>query len=300
MRKGKCKIIITSIFIFFVLHLFGCIGESKNGESKNTPPVVSISASPLSGCEPLTVSFTASATDPDGIVVSYYWNFKDGTTSTQPNPVHTFRAKGMYEIQNYEVVLTVTDNDGLTATTSITITVLLDTDEDSVPDINDIDDDNDGYLDSEDYIPKQDAKIEIFLESFKVIDYVDSYPNHLNAQIYFEIYINGQPETRAPSSGFWNVEVGKLETVNWSFVYNCPDNKNMHNINIRMYDKDEFQDDLLDIDGHDDTQGLTVYYNIQTNTWNGDDTDGVTDGSDDGTQYTDEDDCYLKYNIRII
>lgn len=266
------------------------------------PPTVSASATPTGNCDgmvsPLEVSFNASATDPDGSIVSYHWNFGDGTTSSQQNPTHTFYAA--LETDEYEVTLTVTDNDGLTATDTLTITVLMDTDLDCIPDVDDIDDDNDGYLDSEDYLPKQDAKIKITLEKFRVIDEVDSPPNNLHAQVYFKIYVNDDYKARAPSSSFWDVDIDELKTINWVYTYNCPDNRDIHKINIQMYDTDEYFDDLLDIDGHDNSMGLTVNYNIQTQTWTGDDTDGITDGSYDGTQATDDDDCYLEYNIETV
>jgi len=263
----------------------------------NQPPSVTVSATPISGIEPLEVSFTATASDSDGSIASYHWDFGDGDTSSSNNPTHVFHATGLLETEHFEVTLTVTDNNGATATDATTVTVLLDTDGDGIPDIDDIDDDNDGYLDTQDYLPKQDAKIKITLEKFKVIDYVDSSPNNLNAQVYLKIYINDDYKARAPSSSFWNVDIGELNTINWVYTYNCSDDKNIHKINIRMYDKDTISDDLLDIDGHDDSNGLTVYYNIVTGTWTGDNTTGETDGSYDGSQHKDEDDAYLKYNI---
>jgi PKD repeat protein len=45
--------------------------------------------------------------DDDGSVVSWAWDFGDGTTSTEQNPVHTYAERGRYDVQ-----LTVTD-DGL-------------------------------------------------------------------------------------------------------------------------------------------------------------------------------------------
>ena len=277
-----------------------CVDSVTISVIQNQPPSVTISANPTSGTEPLTVYFTASANDPDGEIESYYWDFGDGVTSTSKNPSHTFNATGTLETEYYEVSLTVTDDNGATATDTIMITVLLDTDGDGIPDVNDIDDDNDGYKDTEDYLQKKNAKIEITLEKFKVIDIVDAEPNQLNAQVYFEIYIYGDYKAKAPSSGFWNVDINELKTINWKYIYDCPDNKVTHEINIRMYDKDSIADDLLDIDGHDSSKGLTVTYNIVTGTWTGDDTTGATNGSDDGTQFTDDDDAYLKYDIKTV
>ncbi|MFC2140882.1 PKD domain-containing protein [Acidobacteriota bacterium] len=66
----------------------------------------------------LTVSFTDTSTDPDGIIVGLLWDFGDGTTSTEQNPVHTYAAAG-----TYTVTLTVTDDDGATGSVSKDITV---------------------------------------------------------------------------------------------------------------------------------------------------------------------------------
>jgi hypothetical protein len=55
----------------------------------------------------LTLQFTDTSTDPDGIIVSWLWNFGDNTSSTEKNPTHTFS-----EANTYIVRLTVTDDDG--------------------------------------------------------------------------------------------------------------------------------------------------------------------------------------------
>jgi len=57
------------------------------------------------------VEFNASASfDPDGYIISYYWDFSDGFTVIETNPIvkHVFLYSG-----SYMVTLTVTDNDGL-------------------------------------------------------------------------------------------------------------------------------------------------------------------------------------------
>jgi PKD repeat protein len=84
----------------------------------NQPPRVEISASPTSGYAPLYVSFASWASDPDGYIASYSWNFGDGNTSTQPNPGNTYQSAGTYTAR-----LTVTDNAGATATASVQIIV---------------------------------------------------------------------------------------------------------------------------------------------------------------------------------
>src|SRR6185503_4007459 len=81
----------------------------------NQPPSLSISASPTSGTSPLFVSFSSGASDPDGYIASYFWNFGDGSTSSSANPTHTYNAG------SYTASLTVTDNSGATATRNVTI-----------------------------------------------------------------------------------------------------------------------------------------------------------------------------------
>lgn len=82
----------------------------------NNPPYATISVNGTYGTAPLTVSFTGSGNDTDGYITSYYWNFSDGSTSTQQNTSHTFTKIGIFN-----VTLMVTDNQEAIDTCSITI-----------------------------------------------------------------------------------------------------------------------------------------------------------------------------------
>ncbi len=67
----------------------------------------------------LTAQLDASASsDPDGTIVSYAWNFGDGTTATGKTTSHTYGSA-----KTWTVTLTVTDNAGATGTTSSPVTV---------------------------------------------------------------------------------------------------------------------------------------------------------------------------------
>jgi hypothetical protein len=59
-----------------------------------------------------------TSTDSDGMILTYAWDWGDGTTSTGVAPGHTYTAA-----DTYTVSLTVTDDDGAenTATTSVTV-----------------------------------------------------------------------------------------------------------------------------------------------------------------------------------
>ncbi|MEO6452780.1 MAG: PKD domain-containing protein [Ginsengibacter sp.] len=60
-------------------------------------PEVSISDLPAVGCAPFTNTFTSTviSTEP---VISYQWNFGDGSTSSSVSPSHTFTQRGRYTI----------------------------------------------------------------------------------------------------------------------------------------------------------------------------------------------------------
>lgn len=61
---------------------------------------------------PLQVQFTDLSTDvAPGTVTAWAWDFGDGTTSTDQNPLHTFAAGGAYNVR-----LNVTDDSGNTST----------------------------------------------------------------------------------------------------------------------------------------------------------------------------------------
>jgi PKD repeat protein len=59
-------------------------------------PIAAFAASPTSGKAPLVVTFSNRSS---GNITGYNWNFGDGSTSAEVNPVHTFRTAGSYEVK---------------------------------------------------------------------------------------------------------------------------------------------------------------------------------------------------------
>ncbi len=79
----------------------------------NLPPTASFTASVSN----LALTVNAAASTDDGTIVGYAWNFGDGTSGTGVSASHSYAAAGPYT-----VALTVTDDGGLTNTTSKSVT----------------------------------------------------------------------------------------------------------------------------------------------------------------------------------
>jgi hypothetical protein len=85
------------------------------------PPVASFTATPTSGKKPLSVSFVNTSTSGCAIL-TYLWNFGDGTTSPGQSPTHVFTVQGNATVV-YTVTFTVTNQSGTSAPATTTITV---------------------------------------------------------------------------------------------------------------------------------------------------------------------------------
>jgi PKD repeat protein len=72
-------------------------------------------------CNAEECTFTDQSSDTDGTIASYAWDFGDTETSTEADPVHTYA--GVTELTEFEVTLTVTDDDGATDTVTQTVAV---------------------------------------------------------------------------------------------------------------------------------------------------------------------------------
>jgi PKD repeat protein len=82
-------------------------------------PLVASAGGPYTGFTGRSVTFTGSGSnDPNGLTLSYAWNFGDGTTGTGVQPTHTYAKAGAFTVQ-----LTVSDSANLSATASTTATI---------------------------------------------------------------------------------------------------------------------------------------------------------------------------------
>ncbi len=85
----------------------------------NQPPHAAFSYTPSAPTVSTVITFNASASsDPDGTIVSYAWNFGDGTTGSGVTVQHSYTAPGTYTVQ-----LTVRDNAGATDSATAQVSV---------------------------------------------------------------------------------------------------------------------------------------------------------------------------------
>lgn len=93
--------------------------EESGGGETNRPPTAALAVNPGNGSSPLRVSFDGSgSSDPDGDALTYAWNFGDGSSGSGIRTTHTYQMTGMLT-----AILTVTDSENATATTSVPILV---------------------------------------------------------------------------------------------------------------------------------------------------------------------------------
>lgn len=96
---------------------------SMNIKVENRPPMANItigSVAPYYSNKPVTFS-GASSGDDDGTVMNWTWEFGDNSTENGTTVTHSYMKPGTYSVK-----LTVTDNDGATGLTTISLEVVKD------------------------------------------------------------------------------------------------------------------------------------------------------------------------------
>jgi hypothetical protein len=166
---------------------------------------------------------------------------------------------------------------------------------------NSTDSDDDGYNDLVDLNDSMDVGILIELKSAKVIDEVDLLTGI--AEIYFDIKINDRQEARIDDVGYpYIFDVGPYRYIGKSLRFNVDDNRRYTKISIGMEEEDyTSQDDQVDLDGVNlGDKSLDIMFDMVNGTWYGDDAQGLTDGSKDGSGSSDDDDGVLNYDITVV
>ena len=124
MERDNLIQIVTLIvaIVALILALFSVMvpdGDVDTDEPDNEAPTANISVVDTTVEEMESILFDASgSSDPDGTIVEYSWDFGDGGKDSGMYTNYEFSTAN-----NYTVTLTVMDNDGETAITTISIDV---------------------------------------------------------------------------------------------------------------------------------------------------------------------------------
>ena len=93
-------------------------GDDGDGDDTNLAPTAKANG-PYAGQVNQAIAFSSQgSTDSDGSIVSFYWNFGDGLSSSAETPSHSYSQAG-----SYQVTLIVTDNQGAQGTAQATVSV---------------------------------------------------------------------------------------------------------------------------------------------------------------------------------
>ena len=65
----------------------------------NLPPIADFSFQPGDPTTQEKIQFTDESRDPDGEIARWYWDFGDGTSSSEQNPQHRYGDDGTYTVQ---------------------------------------------------------------------------------------------------------------------------------------------------------------------------------------------------------
>lgn len=183
----------------------------------------------------------------------------------------------------------------------------LDADFDGIGDNSDLDDDNDGILDTEDLFPYENAHIRLILLKFIILDQVDMWLDGDSAygNIWLEVNIVNSGFFRIPETGTYLCEVSSYWDIKSTIggeemVIDVPDDREEWMIEIRAMDEDSgSENDVLDI-SPSENRSLWFTFNMLTEEITGEITTGVGDGSWDGSEAEDDDDARIEFTVECI
>jgi PKD repeat protein len=96
----------------------------SQAESGEIPPVADVNVSGNVSASQIIVFNASGSYDIDGIIISYQWDFGDGTTGSGVSPEHVYENPG-----EYTVTLVITDNNGNTYSKTMAVNIASETKE---------------------------------------------------------------------------------------------------------------------------------------------------------------------------
>jgi len=191
----------------------GCVHTYMGPIINIAPADASFTADEIEGCAPLTVNFTYTGSEPESIT-NFNWNFGNGTT----NPDGSAEESSVYNEGDYEVVLTVTDNQNCTASSIVELHIGTA----YVPDINVFNNDDDHTPLLSHYICAQEDTLSLWVSEWDNEDYeftwwIDSTSNEEVSQEYTDYAFD-------QDTGWVHLHIitlynGCRDTIYWDSLY---------------------------------------------------------------------------------
>lgn len=133
MIRGTIAGLLAIVVIVMVAMFAGCVEDTPiDTHTPTVTPTTTLTPAPVSPTAKISASSTrviagenvsfsgADSADSDRTIISYKWDFDDGTTASGTTVAHAYFNEGTYTVK-----LTVTDNSGLSVTDTIKITVTI-------------------------------------------------------------------------------------------------------------------------------------------------------------------------------
>lgn len=109
--------VVATSYTLTITDANGCTDSTVVSITVRSSPQVNFISDSI-GCSPLCISFMDTSTISAGTNQQWLWSFGDGSVSTSENPVHCFINNSAYSPVSNTVSLTVTSNEGCSATLS--------------------------------------------------------------------------------------------------------------------------------------------------------------------------------------
>jgi len=177
-----------------------------------------------------------------------------------------------------------------------------DQDNDGIGDNSDPDRDGDGVVNQEDLDPIRDLAVSFSIDWVNLTTplgrgqygdfYAELHSNRSGELVKLAQFDDNGKSLKVP----WQTRT----ELNWEIEINVPDNQSLHHFNLQAYEVYRWSPTLLDIDGSNSTMGLTIYYDIVTGNWSGDDSTGILDGALDNLTGDEEYDTRLGYHLTTV
>ncbi|KQC05613.1 MAG: hypothetical protein APR53_02245 [Methanoculleus sp. SDB] len=109
---------ITACIAGLVFCMIACGVVAAETVEETGAPVAGLTATPMTTFVGQNITFDGTTSTDNGTIMSYDWDFGDGATDSGETALHAYDAEGLYN-----VTLTVTDDEGLTGTDSLEVTI---------------------------------------------------------------------------------------------------------------------------------------------------------------------------------